>query len=113
MWFLLALFTAFAEASRNALAKKRIAQFNPMIIAWAWFAFSLFLLIPILIYIGFPPLNNTYWIALVIVNVLNLMAFTLYMKALKLSPLSKSIPMLAVTPLYVLFTSFFINKELP
>ena len=113
MWFLLALFTAFADASRNALAKKRVTQFNPMIIAWAWVAFSLFLLIPILIYIGFPPLNNTFWIALVIVNLLDLLAFTLYMQAIKLSPLSKTIPMLAFTPFYVLLTSFFINNEIP
>jgi drug/metabolite transporter (DMT)-like permease len=44
---------------------------------------------------------------------LELTAIVLYMRALKVSPLSLTIPFLALTPVFLIFTSYFVLGELP
>lgn len=44
---------------------------------------------------------------------INMLAFTLFVQALKVSPLSLTFPFLAFTPVFLIFTSYFLLGELP
>ena len=45
MWILLGLISAFTDAFANVLAKYNTKTFDPMVVAWAWTAYSLIILI--------------------------------------------------------------------
>ncbi len=60
-----------------------------------------------------PALDNTFWIAVAVLMPLNILALVLYIRALALSPLSLTIPFLALTPVFLILVSFLILGELP
>ncbi len=64
---------------------------------------------PVLIEI--PPLDRTFWLATVCSLPLEITALILYTKALKVSPLSDTLPFLALTPLFLIVTSNLILGE--
>jgi drug/metabolite transporter (DMT)-like permease len=53
-----------------------------------------------------PPLDRTFWICLGVGLPLELAAFLSYMRAIKVSPLSLSVPFLAFTPAFVILTGY-------
>ncbi len=55
--------------------------------------------------------DRTFWLAIAAALPLEIAAFFLYMKALKLSPLSLSLPFLAFTPVFMILTGQFILGE--
>src|SRR3990167_6486225 len=113
MWILLGLISAFTDAFANVLAKYNTKTFDPMVVAWAWTAYSLIILIPVMFLVGIPPLDATFWLAFTIRTVLDVTALILYVKALKYTDLSLSLPLLSLTPLFLLFTGLVINGDFP
>jgi uncharacterized membrane protein len=75
--------------------------------------FALPFLIPLLFFIEIPLIGERFWTALVIGGGLNVVTTILYMKAIKSSDLSITIPMVAFTPLFLLTTSPLILGEFP
>ena len=55
--------------------------------------------------------DTTFWLAIACALPLEIVAFFLYMRALKLSPLSLSLPFLAFTPVFMTLTGIFILGE--
>jgi drug/metabolite transporter (DMT)-like permease len=82
-------------------------------VAFAGPFFSLFFSLPLLFFVRIPPLDIVFWQILFINGCTMSLAFILYMKAIKVSPLSITIPMLAFTPLFLLVTSPLILSEFP
>jgi len=110
-WFLLSLISALGLATADALTKRFFSDLSPYrmgvsrILAIApWMILSLFVLpsaVP----------DQTFWLAIATALPLELTAFFLYMRALKLSPLSLSLPFLAFTPVFMILTGRFILDE--
>lgn len=113
MWILLGLFSAFSDASKNVLAKHNVKSFDPFVVSWAWFFYSLIILLPVLFFRGVPKLDEIFWIAFTARTFLDVLATVLYVNALKHTDLSLSLPMLALTPLFLLLTGLVINQEFP
>jgi len=63
--------------------------------------------------ITIPKLDNVFWQTVLILVPVDIFALYLYMKALKLSPLSLSIPFLSFTPVFMILTGFLILDESP
>ncbi len=82
-------------------------------VSWALRFFALPFLLPLLLFIEIPKLGNEFWSALFINGVLNVLATILYMKAIKQSDLSITIPMIAFTPIFLLITSPLLVGEFP
>lgn len=113
-WPILALLTAFFESLKDIFSKAGLKNnVDEYVTSWALRFFSLFLLLPLLLFIKIPYLNNNFWIALLVGGSLNVIAIILYMKAIKHSDLSLTIPMVAFTPLFLLITSPIIVHEFP
>lgn len=62
-------------------------------------------------FIDIPKLDAYFYIAILILVPLEIVALILYMKAIKLSPLSVTLPFLALSPIFMIFTSNLILGE--
>lgn len=113
MWFILSLFTAISEATKDMFSKKGLEKTDAYTVAWGLRVFALPFLLPLLFFIPIPRLDSQFWSALIINSALLTVTTILYMKAIKISPLSVSVPMLTFTPLFLLITSPFILGEFP
>ncbi len=112
-WFWLALTTAGLEAVKDAFSKHSVKHFDEALVAWSWSAFSLPFLLVFLVFQDWPTLQTAYWWSLGISGVLNLIAYLWYIKALKYGDLSNTVPLLAISPLFLLVTSPLILGEYP
>lgn len=113
LWIVFAFLTALFVSFMSVASKKSLKDVDEYIVAWSLRFFALPFLIPLLAIIQIPSLSNQFFIALVADGSLNLIAFILYMKAIKYSDLSITIPMIAFTPVFLLITSPVIVGEFP
>lgn len=112
-WFTLALSTAFFVSTGDMLVKKFFGRFSPREMAIVQSLFSLPFAIVAFYFIPIPELDGTFWLLVLVLAPLDVTAFYLYMKAIKMSPLSLCIPFLSFTPVFMLFTGFIILGEMP
>ena len=109
-WFVLSLAAALSIAARD-VSIKTFGDLDPSEIAILelFWALPYFFLGNLLIEI--PPLDQTFWITFVLSVPINILAYVLYLYAIKISPISLSIPFLAFTPAFMVLTGFFILAE--
>jgi drug/metabolite transporter (DMT)-like permease len=113
LWCALALATALSVSTGDALTKKFFGRFTPLEMAIAPSLYSLPFLCLTIPFIPIPDLGHGFWWIVSIAIPLDTVAFYIYMKALKLSPLSLSIPFLSFTPVFMLVTGFVFLQEIP
>ena len=113
LWFILAIATALSVATGDALTKKFFGRFSPYDMAIASSIYSLPFLVVYIFFIPIPQLDTVFWWIACILIPLDTFAFYLYMKAIKLSPLSLSIPFLSFTPVFMILTGFIVLGEVP
>lgn len=111
--FLFAFLTAFFESLKDVFGKKSLKDFDEYAVAFSLHFFAFVFLSPLLFFIEIPELGNGFWPALIIAGTLDLAVAIIYMRALKSSDLSITIPMITFTPLFLLITSPLIVGEFP
>ncbi len=116
-WLIFGLLTAFFEAIKDVFSKQNLKKNDEYVVAWSLAFFSAIFLTPFLFFIKIPQLNPQlnpqFWISLSIGGSINAVTAILYIKAIKLSDLSLTVPLVALTPLFMLFTSPLIVGEYP
>ncbi len=113
MWLFFASLTAFFEACKDATGKQSLKSLDEYSVLFSFMSVGVVLLLPVLLIAGVPPLLPGFWVALLIGGSLNILAFTLYVRALKLADLSLTVPLVTLTPLFLLATSPLIVQEWP
>lgn len=113
MWLALALTCSLFNALQGAYGKKILDRINPYVLTWAMFFYDLPILALVLAVDGIPEIQAGFWPALAVTLLINLLAMTLYIRAIKLSPLSLTIPLLSFTPLFLVLTAFIALGERP
>ncbi len=113
LWIISAFFTAVFESLKDGLCKKSVADLDYLYVAWAWKTFSVIFLLPYLYFFNLHFININFFIALVAGGGLNIVATLLYIKAIKCSDLSTTLPMLSFTPLFLLLTSPIMVGDIP
>ncbi len=113
MWLLLAALTALFTSLTDVLGRKIIHDVDVVIVAWAWAFFSLPVLYLLVVLQPQVVLGPSFFPALVTSTGLLTCANALYFKAIKVSDLSLTVPMLAFTPLFLLLTSYVMLNEIP
>jgi len=111
LWALLALTSAFTLATSDAFTKKALVSHDEYIVAWLRLVFSLPLLIVSFLFIPVPELDSNFYAAFLLAVPLEILSIVLYIKALRLSPLSLTLPFLALTPVFLIFVSYLILGE--
>ena len=112
-WIIYSFLTALFESLKDVLGKKSLEKCNEYIVAWALRLFALPFLLPLLFFTKKIVLGSGFWPALLLGGILNLITTVLYMKAIKASDLSVTVPMVTFTPLFLLLTSPVIVGEFP
>ncbi len=112
LWALYSLLSAFSWATADVFTKK-ISKADDYILILARFLFATPFVLLLLFFIEIPKLDNIFWFVLSLAIPVEVLAWILYIKAIRISSLSLVTPFLALTPLFLVFTSFVILKELP
>lgn len=106
-WVLLSLFSAFSLATSDALTKRIITHENEYIIGWFRILFGIPALFAALMLSGpLPEIDNHFLASFATALPLEIIAILLYYKALRLSPMSLSLPFLSFTPVFLIILSF-------
>jgi drug/metabolite transporter (DMT)-like permease len=113
IWLILGILTAFFEAVKDVFSKQNLKKSDEYVVAWSLSFFSVIFLAPWVLYTGIPTLNTQFAIALLIGSSINAVTSVLYIKAIKVSDLSLTVPLVALTPLFMLLTSPLIVGEYP
>jgi drug/metabolite transporter (DMT)-like permease len=110
-WVILSLVSAFTLATSDALSKKALERSDEYLVAWFRLLFSLPLLIVILVILPVPQLDMIFYAAFCLSLPLEIIAMVLYIKALKSSPLSLTLPFLSLTPVFLILVSYVVLGE--
>lgn len=113
-WFFFSILNAFFQSLHDVFGKNAAQKVDVLAVAWSQRFFALFLIVP-LVFIthSFEPLNQTFWIATIANAVLNTIVAFLYFQALKVSPMSLTLPIVALSPVFLLITSPLMVGEFP
>ena len=112
-WLFLSILTAFFESLKDVFSKKSLKELDSSLVAFVTMAMAAVVLMPMLWVTGVPTLGRDFGAAIVIGGTLNVVAYSLYVKAIQISDLSLITPLSALTPLFLLVTSPLIVQEVP
>ncbi len=111
LWILFAMISAFTLATSDALTKKALSVHNEYLIAWLRLLCSLPFLLASLLFVPVPLLDNEFYRAFLTALPLEIIAIILYIKALKVSPLSLTLPFLSLTPVFLIIVPYILLGE--
>ena len=113
-WFVYAFVCALSLATADALSKKALDDnIDSSIVAWVRTGYTLPFMAAIIPFIEKPELDSIFYMAIFLAVPLDIIALLLYMKAIKVSPLSLTLPFLSLTPVFLIGTSYIILGERP
>ena len=98
IWIILALIAALCGGTSDAFTKKALQHHDEYTIAWLRQLLVVLLLTPSLFFIPIPTLSGNFYKACLFALPLEVIAYICYMKAIKVSPLSLTVPFLSLTP---------------
>ena len=112
-WLILSILTAFFESLKDVFSKKSLKTLDSSLVACVTMSIAALVLLPSLLITGVPTLGPDFWTAIFVGGTLNVVAYSLYVKAIQISDLSLITPLSALTPLFLLVTSPLIVQEVP
>ena len=110
-WFALSLVTALAVASCDACLKKWFSHLNAVEMTLLPLVYSLPVMLISLPWIDIPPLDYAFYVLFAVSMPLTMIPMILYMKAIKTSPMSLTVPYLAFTPVFIIGTGYLFLGE--
>ncbi|RJP89597.1 MAG: hypothetical protein C4518_09875 [Desulfobacteraceae bacterium] len=112
-WFTFAFLTALSVATHDAWMKKWFSHLSP----WEMTAYPLVYSLPLfavsLLFVDIPLLDKTFYITFAVCLPLNAIPLFMYMKAIRISPLSLTVPYLAFSPVFIVGTGWLFLDEIP
>jgi len=109
--FFLSLLAALGLATSDALTKRFFSDRSAYEMGLIRLAYTLPWLLAASFFISPAETDAVFWTCVLTGLPLEVLAFLCYMKALKVSPLSLSVPFLALAPGFILLTGWFILGE--
>lgn len=107
------MLSAFCETSKDILGKKSTHRTNEYVTAFSLHFFASIVLFLIVIVTGIPAIRQTFWLGFVGLFFTVPWSAILYMKAIKLSPLSLAIPMLSFNPIFAALLAIVFEGRFP
>ncbi|MGD1854892.1 MAG: EamA family transporter [Leptolyngbyaceae cyanobacterium] len=114
LWLLLSSGTALCEALKDATGKQALKSLDEYSVLLGFSLVGACLMGSFMLATeGIPSLGPDYGKAILVGGSLNILAFTLYFRAIKTADLSLTVPLVTLTPLFLLVTSPIIVGEWP
>ena len=111
MWFLLSLLCALSLSVADLLSKIALHDADIYLVSWVKVSLALLFLFPGIFFVPIPAINRTFILICLILFPMEVLALLLYMKAIQVSPLSLTVPFLALNPIFVVLTSYIMLHE--
>lgn len=113
LWLPLALITALALSLADVLSKKALASSDDSVIVWVREGYALPFLALGFIFIPIPSLDMVFWQTTALMLPLEIAGLVLYVRAIRLSPLSLTVPFMALSPVFIIIIAFIFLGEWP
>ncbi len=111
LWLSLSLLCAFSLATADAATKKYLSSYTARELSVVRFGFTALFLAPLLLLTPFPDIPAPFWPWVAAAVPLEIIAMLLYVRAIRDSPLSLTLPYLAFTPVFIIATGFLLLGE--
>lgn len=113
LWFILSLASAFLTASEAAWLKRYFSDMNAVELSAAPLLMGLPIFLCAIPFVNIPELKEGFWLAFIILIPLNAAGYFMHMKAIHVSPISLTMPLLSFTPVFVIASGYLILGEEP
>lgn len=114
MWIIYSFLTALCETGKDTIGKTVSKKVDEYVMSFSLQLFAATVLLPFVALSGIPKIQPLFWLLFAYGSLISLPAWSiLYMKGLKLSPLSVSIPMLSFVPVFVTIFTIIIERIPP
>lgn len=113
VWVFFAIATALSLSTADALSKRALRNTDDLVVVWVREGYALPFLAVAFLFVPVPKLDATFWLTVVSLLPLEIIALILYIKAIRLSPLSVTVPFLALSPVFIIFIAFVFLGEMP
>ncbi|MDD1674433.1 MAG: DMT family transporter, partial [Methanomicrobiales archaeon] len=110
-WAFLSLGGGFCDALYYALVKRNIRDIDPYLFAAGIYGITATVLLLLSLYRGLPAWSGELPVFILITAAIEISATFLYFAALQHTDLSLAIPILSLTPVFLILTSWFILGE--
>jgi drug/metabolite transporter (DMT)-like permease len=111
LWLPLALGAALGVSLADLTIKRFFGDLSPYTMCLVRWLFAVPFLALVGLFLKWPALDLTFWLAVAAALPLELLAAFLYMKVLKICDLSLCIPLLAFTPVFLILTGWLVLGE--
>lgn len=111
--FLLAFGTAISEALKDITSKYNLKHIDEYAGAFSLHFMQSLLLLPYILFTGLQDMSTRFLWALLASSIIQLVVILLYFKAIKRSEISLTVPLITLTPLFMLITSPIMVGEFP
>lgn len=111
--FLLAFGTAISEALKDITSKFNLHHIDEYTAAFSLHLVQSIFLLPLVFFMGIEEMSSRFLWALLASSILQLTVILLYFKAIKRSELSVTVPLVTLTPLFMLLTSPIMIGQFP
>jgi uncharacterized membrane protein len=111
--FILAFFTALSEASKDIFSKLNLVHVDEYTASFSMHLVISVLLAPVILFYGIEDMSGRFLLALGGSTILQFTVILLYMKAIKRAELSFTVPLVTLTPLFMLLTSPIMIGQFP
>lgn len=111
--FFLAFVTAIAEACKDIFSKLNLRHVDEYTAAFSMHLVLSMILGPVVLFLGVETMSTRFLLALMASSFLQLAVILLYMKAIKRAELSVTVPLVSLTPLFMLLSSPILIGQFP
>lgn len=111
LWITFSLLAAFLSSFTNIITKSLSSKLDYHALALSRNAFSLPILWSYLIWKGFPNIDITFWLIIVIMLPIKMVATIMFFRSIQISPISLITPLLSFNPFFIALFAFFILNE--
>lgn len=107
------LATAFCSGTSDYYSKTLMKKLDEKFAAWALSAFVFIFNFPFLLVFGIAETDFVFWIAVVSNAAIFSASLYVYMKGIRMAPLSVALPFITLSPVFMILTGFILLGELP
>ena len=112
-WFFLSILTAIFASARDFQSKRFLSRVDPLTVSWALSLFSVPVLGVVLALTGIPAVDSPFFLLVAAAGSALTVGWILYMRALSVSEMSLTIPMISFSPLFLLVLAPLFVGEFP
>jgi uncharacterized membrane protein len=110
IWIFYSLAAAAFESIKDSYSKASLLKTNEITAGMVLHAVTFILILPIILLTGIPELKSSFWYGSAAFLLITPAWTILYMRALKLSELSKVIPLMALNPIFTAALAFLFDS---